>query len=208
MLLALLSLPASASGAPERELGERLADELETRLPASTPPSWRAELSLGVQATRPQALIASLEGVVAAGRAGRSGAEPHRLGEPVGARSAASRSSHGRVVVQLAEQRPLAYLVRGLAGTPALQEFAADALDPLLAHDRASGTGHSGDLERVLAAYLEHPTNRSLAAQRARLSRSVFYQRIALIEELLGVDLADGETISALTVALLARGGI
>ena len=57
----------------------------------------------------------------------------------------------------------------------------------------------------VLAAYLAHPTNRSRAAQRARLSRSVFYQRIALIEELLGVDLADGETIAALTVALLAR---
>lgn len=205
-LLALLSLPVSANGSPERELGERLANELEARLPTDTPPSWCAELSLGVQATRPQALIASLEGAVAASRARRSDASPHGLGEALGARSTASRFSHGRVIVQFAEQRPLAYLIRGLAGAPALQEFAADTLDPLLAHDRASGTGHSGDLERVLAAYLAHPTNRSLAAQRARLSRSVFYQRIALIEELLGVDLADGETIAALTVALLARG--
>jgi purine catabolism regulator len=110
------------------------------------------------------------------------------------------------VTVQQAERQPLAYLVRGLSAAPEVQEFAADALAPLLEHDAATGPGHSGDLLRVLRAYLEHPTNRSLAAQRARLSRSVFYQRIALIEELLGVDLADGSVIATLTVALLARG--
>ena len=81
------------------------------------------------------------------------------------------------MTVQLAAQRPLAYLVRGLAGIPELQEFAETLLEPLLEHDRGSGAGHSGDLTLVLAAYLSHPTNRSLAAQQARLSRSVFYQR-------------------------------
>ena len=35
--------------------------------------------------------------------------------------------------------------------------------------------------------------------------RQVFYQRLELIERLPGVDLADGETVAALTVALLAR---
>lgn len=107
--------------------------------------------------------------------------------------------------MQQAERQALAYLVRGLSATPEVQEFAADALGPVIAHDAASGPGHSGDLLLVLRSYLAHPTNRSLAAQRARLSRSVFYQRLALIEELLGVDLADGTTIATLTVALLAR---
>ncbi|HYP73867.1 MAG TPA: helix-turn-helix domain-containing protein, partial [Microbacterium sp.] len=36
-------------------------------------------------------------------------------------------------------------------------------------------------------------------------SRSVFYQRIALIQELLGVDLDDGEVLTALHLALLVR---
>ncbi|MFC6235972.1 helix-turn-helix domain-containing protein, partial [Leucobacter soli] len=103
------------------------------------------------------------------------------------------------------ERQPLAHLMRGLAGLPELQRFADDALGPLVEHDASTGPGHSGDLLRVLDAYLTNPSNRSLAANRARLSRSVFYQRLALIEELLGVDLADGETIATLTVALLAR---
>jgi len=107
--------------------------------------------------------------------------------------------------VQLSERQALAHLVRVLAALPEVQEFAIDALKPLIDHDRATGPGHTGDLERVLGAYLAHPTNRSLAAKQALLSRSVFYQRLALIEDLLGVDLADGETIATLTVALLAR---
>jgi purine catabolism regulator len=87
-----------------------------------------------------------------------------------------------------------------------VQQFATTALGPLLEHDAVAGPGHSGDLVQVLGAYLEHPTNRSLAAERARLSRSVFYGRLALIEQLLGVDLSDGNTIATLSVALLARG--
>ena len=42
-------------------------------------------------------------------------------------------------------------------------------------------------------------------AQASHLSRSVFYQRLALIGDLLGADLDDGETIAALHLALLAR---
>lgn len=192
-LLALLSFPPGdarldpAPGAQASSLGTRLAHELGMLLPDTTPPTWRAHLSLGVQGHRVGELIASLERVRAAGRL-------------------PGVASAGRVTVQQADRQPLAYLVRGLAATPAVQEFADDVLGPLLAHDRGSGPGHSGDLLRVLSAYLAHPTNRSLAAQRARLSRSVFYQRLALIEELLGVDLADGETIATLAVARLARG--
>ena len=193
-LLALLSFPiddsrgsamAPATGAAP-PLAVRLARELEMLLPSPTPSPWRAHLGLGAPGRTVRSLITSLERVRAAGRL-RPTAET------------------GRVTVQQAERQALAYLVRGLSATPEVQEFAAETLGPVLRHDAASGTGHSGDLLQVLRAYLAHPTNRSLAAQRARLSRSVFYQRLALIEELLDVDLADGTAIAALSVALLAR---
>jgi purine catabolism regulator len=38
------------------------------------------------------------------------------------------------------------------------------------------------------------------------MSRSVFYQRLQLIEQLLGEDLDDGHTLAALHVALVAYG--
>ncbi|WP_251382108.1 MULTISPECIES: PucR family transcriptional regulator [unclassified Leucobacter] len=220
-LVALLSFPeddprtgqtralTSADLLPDapHPLASRLAKELEMMLPATLPASWRARLSLGVAARRPKALISSLERIaheVPAG-AGALGAGP--VGPGPAARSVARTvRGSGRVDVLLAERQPLAYLVRGLSSTPEVQDFSRSMLEPLVTHDGERGAGHSGDLLVVLAAYLAHPTNRSLAAQEARLSRSVFYQRIALIEELLDVDLAEGATIAALTVALLARG--
>ena len=57
----------------------------------------------------------------------------------------------------------------------------------------------------VLGAVLAHPANRTAAATASHLSRSVFYQRLAQIQELLGVDLDDGETQTALHLALLVR---
>ncbi|QBE49353.1 PucR family transcriptional regulator [Leucobacter triazinivorans] len=192
VLLALLSFShddprIAGTGEAVPPLAVRLAHELDMLLPETTPAVWRAHLGMGASGTRVRSLITSLEQVRAAG-----------VLDP------AART--GRVSVQQAERQPLAYLVRGLSAAPEVQEFAAEALAPLLEHDAASGPGHSGDLLLVLRAYLEHPTNRSLAARRARLSRSVFYQRLALIEELLGVDLADGSVIATLAVALLAKG--
>ncbi|RGE23251.1 PucR family transcriptional regulator [Leucobacter sp. wl10] len=191
ILLALLSFPpgdrrTASAGSAAPPFAVRLAQELDALLPETAPASWGAHLGLGPSGTRIRALITSLEQVRAAGMLDPS-------------------ASVGRVTVQQAERQPLAYLVRGLAATPEVQEFAAEALGPLLEHDGTTGPGHSGDLLRVLQAYLEQPANRSLAARRARLSRSVFYQRLALIEELLDVDLADGAVIATLTVALLAR---
>lgn len=190
VLLALFSL---AEGDPLGEisrvgipaLAQRLNRELDMLVPATTPPTWQAHLSLGGTATRVRSLIDSLEQVQSAG-----------VLEP--------DATIGRVTVQRAERQPLAHLVRGLAATPEMQAFAADTLGPLRTHDAEQGPGHTGDLVDVLTAYLLHPTNRSLAAQHARLSRSVFYQRLALIEEVLDVDLADGPTIATLTVALFA----
>jgi purine catabolism regulator len=64
-----------------------------------------------------------------------------------------------------------------------------------------------GDLLDVLGAMLAHPGNRTAAAQASHLSRSVFYQRLALIGDLLDADLDDGETLTALHLALLVRRG-
>jgi len=104
-------------------------------------------------------------------------------------------------VVQRAESRPLLRLVTAFGDDPRLQEYAERMLRPLIEHDLAN----DGDLIEVLRAYLSHPGNRTRAAAASHLSRSVFYQRIALIEDLLGLDLDDGETIGALHAAVLAR---
>ncbi len=164
----------------------RLARELDMLVPESTPVPWRAHLALGAPTHRLRSLVASLEQLRTAGRL-------------------APAAEIGRVAVQQVEHQPLAHLVRSLTSSPELQQFTTDLLGPLILHDRSRGAGHPGDLLEVLSAYTAHPTNRSLAAQQARLSRSVFYQRLELIEQLLGVDLTDGETIAALTVALLAH---
>lgn len=106
-----------------------------------------------------------------------------------------------RAVVQRAASRPLLRLVTAFGDDPRLQEYAERMLRPLIEYDLAN----DGDLVEVLRAYLSHPGNRTRAAAASHLSRSVFYQRIALIEDLLGLDLDDGETIGALHTAVLAR---
>ena len=98
--------------------------------------------------------------------------------------------------------RPLARLAAELSGDHRLQEHSARLLAPLIRRDDATG----GDLLRVLRAVVAHPGNRTAAASASHLSRSVFYQRLALIADLLGADLDDGETLSALHLALLAQG--
>ncbi len=105
------------------------------------------------------------------------------------------------LVIQRSENRPLLRLVTALRDDPRMQEHAQEMLRPLIENDDRRG----GDLMMVLAAVLAHPTSRTAAAAASHLSRSVFYQRLTIISELLGVDLEDGETLAALHVALLAR---
>jgi len=105
------------------------------------------------------------------------------------------------IAVYRAESRPLLRLIASFADDPRLQAHSEQMLRPLIEYDMANG----GDLLDVLAAYAEHPGNRTRAATASHISRSVFYQRIALIEDLLDADLDDGETVSALHAALLAR---
>jgi hypothetical protein len=82
-----------------------------------------------------------------------------------------------------------------------LQSFADRELGPLLSYDAEHGT----TLVTDLAAFLESGGNKALAATRAHLARPTFYQRLALIERILGVSLADPESRTSLHVAILAR---
>jgi purine catabolism regulator len=81
------------------------------------------------------------------------------------------------------------------------QAFASRELGPLLSYDAEHGTSLAADL----AVFLEAGGNKALAASRAHLARPTFYQRLALIERILGVSLADPESRTSLHVALLAR---
>lgn len=112
----------------------------------------------------------------------------------------ASHPSRG-LVIQHAADRPLLRLVTALRDDPRVQEYAERMLRPLIDYD----LDRNGDLLDVLAATLAHPTNRTAAAAASHLSRSVFYQRLALMSNLLGVDLDDGETLASLQVAMFAR---
>lgn len=103
--------------------------------------------------------------------------------------------------VRRVEDRPLERLVAALRDDHRLHEHSERMLAPLVAHDR----DRRGDLLDVLAALVAHPGNRSAAATASHLSRSVFYQRLALIGDLLDADLDDGETLAALHLALAAR---
>jgi PucR family transcriptional regulator, purine catabolism regulatory protein len=103
--------------------------------------------------------------------------------------------------VRRGDDRPLVRLLTALRDDHRLLDHGERMLSPLIDYDLA----RDGDLLDVLGAMLAHPGNRTAAASASHLSRSVFYQRIALIEDLLGTDLDDGETQAALHVALLVR---
>jgi purine catabolism regulator len=92
-------------------------------------------------------------------------------------------------------------LLHLLREDPRLHFFAMRELGPLLAYDAA----HATALVTDLAALLEAGGNKALAASRAHLARPTFYQRLRLIEHVLGVTLADPESRASLHVALLAH---
>ncbi|GAA1930242.1 PucR family transcriptional regulator [Microbacterium aoyamense] len=148
----------------------------------SGPDADRLVLAVGQKADGVEPAIVSLHEAVdlARGRRRRTGAGPH---------------------LRRAEDRPLVQLMTALRGDHRVIEHGERMLAPLIEHDLARG----GDLLDVLEAMLAHPGNRTAAASASHLSRSVFYQRLALIEELLAVDLDDGETQTALHIALLVR---
>lgn len=93
---------------------------------------------------------------------------------------------------------PLALLTHELRDEPAMQRLPQHAFAAILTLDDK----HRSEHLRVLEAYLSSPTNRSQAATRCHLSRTVFYQRLAALETILGMDLNDAKTLTLLTLAL------
>jgi purine catabolism regulator len=92
----------------------------------------------------------------------------------------------------------LLYLLRD---EPRLQTFAERQLGALLAHDAQNP---KEPLLPTLRAYLDSGRNKSTAANAAHLSRPAFYERLARLEKVLGVDLESVPACLSLHVALLA----
>ncbi len=92
-------------------------------------------------------------------------------------------------------------LLWALREQPALGRFTELRLRPLLDRD---GAGRSR-LIPTLAAYCEHGGRKAETARALQIERQSLYHRLARIEETLGVDLADGDTVLALHLALRAN---
>jgi purine catabolism regulator len=97
--------------------------------------------------------------------------------------------------------------IRGLIATlrddPRLQLFVEDSIGPLL--DRTSASPSRRELLDALGAYLAERGNKSSAAARLHMSRPAFYSRLDVIENLLGIDLEDAQSVLAVHFALVAR---
>jgi hypothetical protein len=117
-----------------------------------------------------------------------------------GGKSGKSGKSGQRPYYRLPDLR-LRGLLHLLRDDARLRAFTERELGPLLAYD----TEHGTTLVTDLAAFLDAGANKALAASRAHLARPTFYARLALIERVLDVSLADPESRAALQVALLAR---
>ena len=100
---------------------------------------------------------------------------------------------------QLPDRR-LRGLLYQLRDDPRVRSFAERELGALVAYDALHGTRLVSDL----AAFLEAGGNKALGASRAHMARPTFYQRLRVIESVLGVSLADAESRASLHVALLA----
>lgn len=98
-----------------------------------------------------------------------------------------------------AGEYPLALLAHELRHEPSMQRLPQEQLAGVLALE----SSRRFEYLRVLEACLASPTNRSQAASLSHLSRSVFYQRLATLEQLLGADLNDAQTLTILTLSLL-----
>lgn len=115
------------------------------------------------------------------------------------------------VALALRSRRPKPYFEAGdlrlrgllalLRDDPRVLGYMESELGRLLAHDRAHGT----ELVALLRAYLSAGGNKSELARDVHLSRPALYTRLATIERVLDVSLADPESVLALHVALLAR---
>ncbi|MBJ8341994.1 PucR family transcriptional regulator [Antrihabitans sp. YC3-6] len=111
---------------------------------------------------------------------------------------ALSMPSNGRICFRVNDIR-IRGLVSLLRGDPRVQRFAEAELRVLILHDIVSGDRYV----EILRGYVELAGNKSALANRLHMSRPALYAKLARIQDILGVDLADGESMTSLHVALL-----
>ena len=175
VLLVALSFPRGSPGA------DSWTESFAT--PLATMRGGGLGLAVGATATDTRGLVASIEEAL----------------ELLGLTDTACGTTTGTIIRAHGHELPL--LLNRFGDDPAVQEYVERVLGPLLAYDAR----HGSDLFDVLTAYLRSPGNRTRAAADIHLSRSVFYQRLALIEKLLGRSLEDGHQIATLYGAVLAH---
>jgi PucR family transcriptional regulator, purine catabolism regulatory protein len=111
---------------------------------------------------------------------------------------AAGMPASDRTVYRVSDIR-LRGLLALLRDDPRVQRFAESELRALILHDIESGD----NCVDILRGYLELAHHKSALAEHFHLSRPALYAKLARIERILGVELADGESATSLHVALL-----
>ncbi|WP_162903843.1 PucR family transcriptional regulator [Leucobacter sp. wl10] len=165
---------------------ERLAETLIGETFGSVRPRARLTLFVGTDASNAEQLTNS---VLQASEY----AESTRLRRPEPAENGVWFLGH----------RPLANVIPGLKRNDGVQRMAAQILTPLVEHDQKYGY----ELLQVIRCVVANPMNRSQAIQDSRMSRTMFYKRLRIIEEILAgenlkLDLESGEGVAALYLAL------
>jgi purine catabolism regulator len=84
---------------------------------------------------------------------------------------------------------------------PELERFTEARLAPLIEQGRRGNS----KLMQTLAVYCEHAGRKAETARALHIERQSLYHRLGRIEELLGADLSDGETLLGLHLALRVR---
>jgi purine catabolism regulator len=92
-------------------------------------------------------------------------------------------------------------LLLSMRGTPELVEFSRERLSPLL--DLGGERGR--DLLETLEVYLHCGGRKTEAARQLDIERQSLYHRLARIEQVLDVDLKDGDSTLALHLAVMIR---
>ncbi|MBO9521554.1 MAG: PucR family transcriptional regulator ligand-binding domain-containing protein [Nocardioidaceae bacterium] len=108
-----------------------------------------------------------------------------------------------RLVYRMPDLR-LRGLLQWLRNDVRLQAFVERELAPLLEYDLRHGTAYVD----MLSEFLMASRNKTVAAQRAHVSRPWMYECLAKIERILGVDLSSEEDCVSLQVALMGRTAI
>jgi purine catabolism regulator len=163
--------------------------------PAANAESVLDRLATDIHEVRAGSPIVFAVGTTVEGPAGAR----RTLEEATQVAAAALRSDVDRLVHRLENVR-LRGLLQLLATDERLEAFATRELGPLLHRDATSGSR----LVQALRQYCEHGGNKSAAAAAAHTSRTAYYQQLARIEQVLGVQLEDPESMLSLYVALLA----